>query len=93
MDLAPIREPSLVVSTIAQVLGVIEAAGQPLLDQLSASLREKEVLLLLDNFEQVVGAAPEGGNATGSLSQAQRAGHQPSCTACAMESRSSWFPH
>ena len=59
VDLAPIREPSLVVSTIAQVLGVIEAAGQPLLDQLSASLREKEVLLLLDNFEQVVGAAPE----------------------------------
>jgi predicted ATPase len=59
VDLAPISDPALVVPTIAQVLGVIEAAGQPLLDLLSTSLREKEVLLLLDNFEQVVEVAPE----------------------------------
>ncbi|HEU0000159.1 MAG TPA: adenylate/guanylate cyclase domain-containing protein, partial [Ktedonobacteraceae bacterium] len=59
VNLAPISDPELVVPTIAQTLGVKEAVGQPLLDLLSAWLREKEVLLLLDNFEQVIGAAVE----------------------------------
>src|SRR5579884_2396397 len=57
VNLAPISDPALVVSTIAQTLGVKETAEQPLLDLLSAFLREKQVLLLLDNFEQVVSAA------------------------------------
>jgi predicted ATPase/class 3 adenylate cyclase/DNA-binding CsgD family transcriptional regulator len=59
VNLAPIRDPELVVSTMAQALGVKEAAGHSLLDLLSASLGEKELLLLLDNFEQVIGAAVE----------------------------------
>src|SRR5206468_12142927 len=59
VDLAPLSNPSLVISTIAQTLGIQEAAGQPLLDLVSAWLREKELLLLLDNFEQVVGAASQ----------------------------------
>jgi predicted ATPase/DNA-binding CsgD family transcriptional regulator len=59
VDLSPISDPALVVPAIAQVLGVKEADGQPLLDLLSASLQEQEVLLLLDNFEQVIGAASE----------------------------------
>src|SRR6266699_3779389 len=57
VNLAPISDPELVVPTIAQTLGLKEAASQPLLDLVSAWLREKELLLLLDNFEQVVGAA------------------------------------
>jgi len=59
VNLAPLSDPELVVPTIAQVLGLKEAASQPLLDLLSAWLREKELLLLLDNFEQVAEAAVE----------------------------------
>jgi predicted ATPase/DNA-binding CsgD family transcriptional regulator len=57
VSLAPISDSEFVVPTIAQTLGVKEIAEQPLLDQLKASLREKQFLLLLDNFEQVVSAA------------------------------------
>ncbi len=57
VNLAPIRDPGFVVSTIAEVLDVKEIAEQPLLDLLKAFLREQQLLLLLDNFEQVVGAA------------------------------------
>ena len=59
VNLAPLSDPELVLPTIAQALGVKEAAGQAPLDLVSAWLREKEMLLLLDNFEQVVGAAVE----------------------------------
>jgi predicted ATPase/class 3 adenylate cyclase len=58
VDLAPITDPGLVTSTIAQTLGVREAGSQPLLNNLKACLREKQLLLLLDNFEQVLAAAP-----------------------------------
>jgi predicted ATPase/transcriptional regulator with XRE-family HTH domain len=56
--LAPISEPALVLATIAQTLGVIETVGRPLLDQLTAALQTRRLLLLLDNFEQVLEAAP-----------------------------------
>ncbi len=57
VDLAPLRHPSLVLSTIAQTLGIQEAAGQSLLERLKEGLRQKQLLLLLDNFEQVLSAA------------------------------------
>ncbi len=57
VDLAPLRDPSLVLSTIAQTLGIQEAAGQSLLERLKEGLRQKQLLLLLDNFEQVLSAA------------------------------------
>ena len=44
--------------TIAQVLGVREAGDEPLAERLRAFLRDKRLLLVLDNFEQVVEAAP-----------------------------------
>jgi len=58
VSLTPITEAGLVVSTIAQALGVREQGNRPLLDGLQDHLREKQLLLLLDNFEQVVSAAP-----------------------------------
>ncbi len=57
VNLAPITDHNLVVTKIAQTLGVKEAAGQPLIDTVKAYLEGKEILLLLDNFEQVLGAA------------------------------------
>jgi predicted ATPase len=47
----------LVLPTIAQTLGLREAGGQPIAVTLADSLRDKQLLLLLDNFEQVVVAA------------------------------------
>src|SRR5262249_6775339 len=58
VSLAPISDPGLVVSTIAQAVGVRETAGRPLAESLKAHLREKQLLLLLDNFEHVVAAGP-----------------------------------
>ncbi len=58
VSLAPISDPDLVVPTIAQALGIQEAGERPLLDLLQAYLRDKRLLLLLDNFEQVLAAAP-----------------------------------
>jgi predicted ATPase/class 3 adenylate cyclase/DNA-binding CsgD family transcriptional regulator len=57
VNLAPLRDAEFVVPTIAQVLDVKELAEQLLLDLLKVFLREKQLLLLLDNFEQVVSAA------------------------------------
>jgi len=57
VNLAPLSDPELVVPTIAQTLDIKEIAGQTLLDLLKAYLRWKHLLLLLDNFEQVIDAA------------------------------------
>jgi predicted ATPase len=58
VPLAAISDSSLVGSAIAGALGVREAGDEPLVDRLTASLREKNLLLVLDNFEQVVEASP-----------------------------------
>ena len=58
VDLAPIREPRQVAGAIALAVHLREAGPLPLLDQLRAFLRDKNMLLLLDNFEQVIDAAP-----------------------------------
>jgi predicted ATPase/DNA-binding CsgD family transcriptional regulator len=59
VPLASISDPELVVPTIAQVLGIKEIAERSLLELLKASLRDKRLLLLLDNFEQVITAGPQ----------------------------------
>ncbi|HET9922221.1 MAG TPA: protein kinase, partial [Ktedonobacteraceae bacterium] len=64
IPLASIMDSTMVISTIAHELGMNHgyAGGQhPVaehLNYLKTSLREKQCLLLLDNFEQVVSAAP-----------------------------------
>jgi predicted ATPase/DNA-binding XRE family transcriptional regulator len=59
VPLAPLGEPHLVVPTLARVLGFVEAGPQPVLERLQIGLRDKCMLLVLDNFEQVVEAAPQ----------------------------------
>jgi predicted ATPase/DNA-binding CsgD family transcriptional regulator len=57
VSLAPITDSTLVLLAIAQSLGVRET-GQSLAESLQEYLRERQLLLVLDNFEQVVMAAP-----------------------------------
>ena len=56
--LAPISDPNLIASTIAQVLGARDVGTRPIVETLKEHLRSKQVLLLLDNFEQILAAAP-----------------------------------
>jgi non-specific serine/threonine protein kinase len=58
VDLAPIGDDALVLPTVARLLGLRDAGPQPLYDRLVAYLRPRQLLLVLDNFEQVVDAAP-----------------------------------
>lgn len=58
VPLAPIRDASQVTPTIAQTLGFGGVGSTPAFEQLKRNLCDKSLLLLLDNFEQVVGAAP-----------------------------------
>ncbi|HEX2068639.1 MAG TPA: adenylate/guanylate cyclase domain-containing protein [Actinomycetota bacterium] len=57
VDLSPITEPALVPSAIAAALQVREEPGRGVLDTVIDHLRDREMLLFLDNFEQIVPAA------------------------------------
>src|SRR5215203_1930583 len=59
VDLAPLTDPALVLPAIASVLGVRESGGQALLQTVEAFVASKRLLLVLDNFEQVLDAAPQ----------------------------------
>jgi predicted ATPase/class 3 adenylate cyclase/tRNA A-37 threonylcarbamoyl transferase component Bud32 len=59
VPLAPIANPTLVTSTVAQTLGVRDRGSQPILETLGEFLRSKKMLLFLDNFEHVCEAASE----------------------------------
>jgi predicted ATPase/transcriptional regulator with XRE-family HTH domain len=56
--LAPIRDPAQVVAAIARTIGVREAGGRSLFESLIAVLQERQLLLVLDNFEHLLPAAP-----------------------------------
>lgn len=55
--LAPLRDPGLVVSSIAQGIGLPDAKGRPLIRHLADYLRDRQLLLVLDNFEHLLPAA------------------------------------
>jgi hypothetical protein len=57
VPLAAIRDPAFVASAIAQVLGVREAGDRPLTEDVKRYLHPRQLLLILDNFEQVLPAA------------------------------------
>src|SRR3989449_7405853 len=58
VQLAPLSDPDLVLPTIAQTLGLRDVEERSLFESLKAFLRDKHLLLLLDNFEQVLEASP-----------------------------------
>jgi predicted ATPase/DNA-binding XRE family transcriptional regulator len=58
IELTSLRDASLVPAAVATALGVRADGEQPLVDQLTAVLNEQRRMLVLDNFEQVLAAAP-----------------------------------
>jgi predicted ATPase/DNA-binding CsgD family transcriptional regulator len=58
VDLAAVRDPGLVAPAIAQTLGVRGAGEEPAVSALKSFLRQRDLLLILDNFEQIIEAGP-----------------------------------
>lgn len=58
VDLSPVRDPALVLAAVAQALGVREGGERVPVAAVAAVLKPKQLLLLLDNCEQVLAAAP-----------------------------------
>jgi len=56
VDLGPIGDPSLVVRTVAGVLSIRERHGRPLLETLAGAMRDRHMLLVLDNSEHLIDA-------------------------------------
>ena len=57
VSLAPVHDPALVLPTLAQALGLRGADHRPLFDQLVVRLSSLQMLLVFDNFEQVIDGA------------------------------------
>jgi non-specific serine/threonine protein kinase len=58
VDLAPVTSPDLVAGRIARALGLKEGPARSPVDSIKDHLRDRRCLLLLDNFEQILSAAP-----------------------------------
>ena len=56
--LEPVRDPGLVASTIARTLGAKDSSTRPALETLVEAIGDRRMLIVLDNFEQVVAAGP-----------------------------------
>jgi predicted ATPase/class 3 adenylate cyclase len=66
VSLASLNEAAQVIPAVAQTLGVREQPGAPLVRTLAEHLAMRRLLLVLDNFEHVVGAAPDVAELIGS---------------------------
>jgi predicted ATPase/class 3 adenylate cyclase len=58
VDLSSVMDPALVPSAVAQALGVPEVPGRTILEAVKDHLRDRELFLVVDNFEQVAQAGP-----------------------------------
>jgi predicted ATPase/transcriptional regulator with XRE-family HTH domain len=58
IDLTPLHDPRLVAATVARALGLQETGGRSARELLLGHLRERHLLLLLDNMEHLLGATP-----------------------------------
>jgi predicted ATPase/class 3 adenylate cyclase len=65
VELEDVRDASLVPTTIAEAIGLREDPKRPAVEVLEAHLRDLRLLLIADNFEQVVAAAPLVGRLLG----------------------------
>ena len=81
VSLAPIRDWELVVPTALRTLGLREQPGETALETLTEYLREKELLLLLDNFEHVFAASAAVAGLLESAPASPPAGYEPNAAA------------
>ncbi len=59
VDLAPVLDADLVITAVANAMGIRDTGDRPIADKVAGALAGRRVLLLLDNVEQVVDAAPK----------------------------------
>jgi predicted ATPase/Tfp pilus assembly protein PilF len=59
VDLATLADPDLLLPTLAHTIGLRERSDEPLTDTLTRFLADKQTLILLDNFEHLLAAAPK----------------------------------
>ncbi len=59
IGLASIRDPDLLISAVARALGVQETRGRTLFESVRDTLRDRRLLLVLDNFEHIVAGATQ----------------------------------
>jgi predicted ATPase/DNA-binding CsgD family transcriptional regulator len=57
IELAPVRDPAHVLAAVAEAVGVPDISVRPLRESLMSALGERDLLLVLDNFEHVLSAA------------------------------------
>ena len=88
VDLSALVDPALVIPTIAQVLDVKEQGARPLRKTLADYLHAKQLLLVLDNFEQIAAAAADVSALLAAAPAAEGADHQPGAAAPAGRARS-----
>src|SRR5205085_9805049 len=67
VPLAPVSDPSMLLNTIADVLGVETSTDRTIQQSLRLALREHEMLIVLDNFEHLIAAAPQVAELVNSL--------------------------
>lgn len=61
VELASLRDPALVLTAIAEAMGLQDLGSVPVKERLALTLRDRQLLLLLDNFEHLVSAARDIG--------------------------------
>ena len=74
---APVISADLVIPSIAKTLSVQEATNRPILDSLREYLRERQLLLVLDNFEHVLAAAAQVADLLSTCPETEGPRHQP----------------
>ena len=87
VDLSPLRDPGLVIPTIATAVGVHQIIGESFRETLSRSLHDRQLLLVLDNFEHLLRAAPVVAGSHHPLCPSHDARHEPGATAFARRAR------
>ena len=81
-ELAAVRDPAQVAATVAAALGLHDLPVVAAADALAHALARRQLLLVLDNCEQVIGAAAELCGAAAALRRRRAgAGHQPGAAA------------
>ena len=78
VDLAPITDPELVPVTVARALGLPDQPGRSTMDTLLRFVRDRQMLVVLDNCEHLLDASADAGRrSAGWRAGADAAGDEP----------------